>query len=226
MNTCKLLLLSVAASASLAAIAQDVGRVISSQPIIQQVAVPRQVCSQQQVAVQQQKSGAGVVMGALAGGAMGNAVGRGEGNAAATMLGIVGGAIVGEHIEGAPAPELQTVQNCTTQNFMENRTVGYNVTYEFGGKQYSVQMPQDPGPTLQLSVSPVGAQSQTQSYQGNVGSLPSLYQQAPVIVQAQPVYQPYYVHPYYTHRLVSISTLGYEVVVAIAGGNAKCAGSR
>jgi len=41
MNTCKLLLLSVAASASLAAIAQDVGRVISSQPIIQQVAAPR-----------------------------------------------------------------------------------------------------------------------------------------------------------------------------------------
>jgi len=36
-----LLLLSVAASASLAAIAQDVGRVISSQPIIQQVAAPR-----------------------------------------------------------------------------------------------------------------------------------------------------------------------------------------
>ena len=197
MNTYKLLLLSVAASASLAASAQDVGRVISSHPIIQQVAVPRQVCSQQQVAVQQQKSGAGVVMGALAGGAMGNAVGRGAGNAAATMLGIVGGAIVGEHIEGAPAPELQTVQNCTTQNFMENRTVGYNVTYEFGGKQYSVQMPQDPGPTLQLSVSPVGAQSQTQSYQGNLGSLPPVYQQAPVIVQAQPVYQPYYVLPYY-----------------------------
>jgi len=136
-------------------------------------------------------------MGALAGCAMGNAVGRGEGNAAATMLGIVGGAIVGEHIEGAPVPELQTVLGRTTQNFVENRTVGYNVTYEFGGKQYSVQMPQDPGPTLQLSVSPVGAQSQTQSYQGNVGSLPPVYQQAPVIVQAQPVYQPYYVHPYY-----------------------------
>lgn len=200
MNTYKLLFLSVAVTASCAALAQDVGRVISSQPIVQQVAVPRQVCSQQQVEVQQQKSGAGAVMGALAGGAMGNAVGRGPGNAAATMLGIVGGAIVGDRIEGSPTPQVQTVQNCTTQNFMENRTVGYNVTYEFGGKQYSVQMPQDPGPTIQLSVAPVGAQPQYQyqGAQGNVvSSAPIYYQQAPVIVQAQPMYQPYYAQPYY-----------------------------
>jgi len=195
MNSYKLLLLSVAVCASCAASAQDVGRVLSSQAIVQQVAVPRQVCSAQQVAVQQQKSGAGAVMGALAGGAMGNAVGRGAGNAAATMLGIMGGAIVGDRIEGAPAPQLQTVQNCTTQNFVENRTVGYNVTYEFAGKQYSVQMPQDPGPTIQLSVSPVGAQSQ--GYQGDAVASAPVYQQAPVIVQAQPVYQPYYARPYY-----------------------------
>jgi uncharacterized protein YcfJ len=197
MNTCKFLILSAAISASCAASAQDTGRVISSQPIVQQVAVPRQVCSAQQVAVQQQKSGAGAFMGALAGGAMGNAVGRGSGNAAATMLGIVGGAIVGDRIEGAPAPQVQTVQNCATQNFMENRTVGYNVTYEFAGKQYSVQMPQDPGPTIQLSVTPVGAQSQGQNYQGNVVTSPPVYQQAPAIVQYQPVYQPYYTQPYY-----------------------------
>ena len=39
--------------------AQEVGRVISSMPIIQQVAVPRQVCTQQQVATQPRKSGRG-----------------------------------------------------------------------------------------------------------------------------------------------------------------------
>ena len=195
MSSYKFLLLFVAVSACCAASAQDVGRVLSSQPLIQQVAVPHQVCSQQQVAVQQQKSGAGAVMGALAGGAMGNAVGRGSGNAAATMLGIVGGAIVGDRIEGAPPPQVQTVQNCSTQNFVENRTVGYNVTYEFGGKQYSVQMPQDPGPSIQLSVSPVGAQGQ--AYQGDGASSAPVYQQAPVIVQTQPVYQPYYARPYY-----------------------------
>ena len=192
MNTCKSLAIAAAIAASLPCMAQDVGRVLSSQPIIQQVAVPRQVCGTQQVEVQQQKSGAGAAMGAIAGGAMGNAIGKGSGNAAATMLGIVGGAIVGDHIEGAPAPQMQTVQNCMTQNFMENRTVGYNVTYEFGGKQYSVQMPQDPGPTIQLSVTPAGMQSAPPPVQ----AAQPVYQQAPTVIQSSTVYQPYYVQPY------------------------------
>lgn len=42
---------------------------------------------------------------------------------------------------------------CSTQTFYENRTIGYKVVYEYAGKQYSVQLPQDPGPTLQLRVS-------------------------------------------------------------------------
>jgi hypothetical protein len=128
---------------------------------------------------------------------MGNAVGKGAGNAAATMLGIVGGAIVGDRIEGAPAAQMQTVQNCTRQNFIENRTVGYNVTYEFGGKQYSVQMPQDPGPTIQLSVSPVAVQPQAQAYQGNAVVSQPVYQQVPTVIESGTVYQPYYVPPPY-----------------------------
>ena len=137
--------------------AQEVGRVISSTPVIQQVAVPRQVCSTEQVAVAQPKSGAGAVMGAIAGGAIGNAVGHGGGQAAATMLGLMGGAILGDRIEGQGDTQLQNVQRCTSQTFYENRTVAYNVVYEYAGKQYTVQMPQDPGPTLQLQVTPVGA---------------------------------------------------------------------
>ena len=42
---------------------------------------------------------------------------------------------------------------CSTQTIYENRAVGYKVVYEYAGKQYSVQLPQDPGPTLQLRVS-------------------------------------------------------------------------
>ena len=135
--------------------AQEVGRVISSTPVIQQVAVPRQVCSQQQVAVQPPKSGAGAAMGAIAGGAIGNSMGRGEGNALATAIGVFGGAILGNKIEGSPSPEIRQVQSCSTQNFYESRAVAYNVVYEFAGKQYSVQMPQDPGPTVRLQITPV-----------------------------------------------------------------------
>lgn len=41
---------------------------------------------------------------------------------------------------------------CSTQTIYESRTVAYNVIYEYAGKQYSVQMPQNPGPTLRLQV--------------------------------------------------------------------------
>ena len=135
--------------------AQEFGRVISTTPMIQQVAVPRQVCSNQQVVQQQPKSGAGAIMGAIAGGAVGNAMGKGSGNAATTALGIFGGAILGDKVEGNSAPEVRNVQTCNTQMFYENRTTGYNVVYEFNGKQYTVVMPSDPGPTVRLQVTPM-----------------------------------------------------------------------
>jgi len=91
--------------------AQEVGRVISSVPIIQQVAVPRQVCTQQQVTSQPSKSGAGALMGAIAGGTVGHAIGR---DGLGTAIGIFGGAILGDKIEGSPPPEVKTVQTCST----------------------------------------------------------------------------------------------------------------
>lgn len=133
----------------------EMGRVLSSVPVIQQTAVPRQVCSNEQVTVPGQKSGAGAVLGGVAGGAIGNQIGGGSGRAAATMLGIVGGAMLGNSIEGGGPPQTQWVQRCTTQTVYENQTVGYNVTYEYAGKTYTVQMPQDPGPWVRLQVSPV-----------------------------------------------------------------------
>ena len=135
--------------------AQEIGRVISSTPIIQQVAVPRQVCTQSQVVTPGQKSGAGALMGAIAGGAIGNNVGQGFGRDAATMLGLIGGALMGDKVEGTPANEVRQVQNCSNQVFYENRTTAYNVVYEFAGKQYSVQMPQDPGPSVRLQITPM-----------------------------------------------------------------------
>ena len=66
---------------SLTAQAQEVGNVLSRTPVYQQVAVPRQVCTQTQVSVPGQTTGAGALMGAVAGGAIGNAVGKGEGRA-------------------------------------------------------------------------------------------------------------------------------------------------
>jgi uncharacterized protein YcfJ len=184
------------------AFAQEQGRVISTTPVITQVAVPRQVCTNEQVTTQnQQKSGAGALIGGIAGGAMGNAVGNGSGRAAATMIGILGGAILGDKIEGGQQQaQTQNVQRCNTQTFYENRATAYNVVYEFNGKQYQVQMPQDPGPFVQLSVTPVSTPAPVQTAPVIVRPVTQapVYTQ-PVIVESAPVYvqqpQVVYVRP-------------------------------
>lgn len=165
-----------------AASAQELGRVISSTAVIQQVGVPRQVCTTDQVTVQPSKSGAGAAMGAIAGGALGNAVGDGSGRTIATILGFVGGAVLGDRIEGAPAAQTQNVQRCATQTFYENRTVGYNVVYEYAGRQYTVQLPNDPGPTIRLQVTPVEGASKT------TGAVRNVEETTTVVVQRAPVY--------------------------------------
>jgi uncharacterized protein YcfJ len=213
----KLVLFSVAVVASGLGFAQDVGRVISSTPVTQQVAVPRQVCTTEQVAVQQPKSGAGAAIGAIAGGAMGNAIGHGAGRAAATMIGIVGGAVVGDSMEGSPSPQIQDIQYCGVQTFYENRPVAYNVVYEFGGKQYAVQMPNDPGPSIGLQVSPVGTTPQVPVPTASaVVPQPAYVQQAPYAYVQQPayavapvaVYPGYYPRPYYPPVGISLG-FGY-----------------
>lgn len=186
-----MLLLSAAVLSCIASQAQEVGRVISSTPIIQQLGQPRNVCTTEQVSVPAPKSGAGALMGAIAGGAMGNAVGGGGGKAAATMIGILGGAIVGDNIEGAPMAQTQNVQRCSVQTFYENRTVAYNVVYDYAGKQYAVQMPNDPGPTIQLQITPVGAITQSATPPPTAGC-----PQPVTTVMTQPVY-PVYEQPIY-----------------------------
>ena len=110
--------LLVLASAGTAQAQDEQGRVISSTPVVQQIVVPRQVCQEQAITVPGQKSGAGAIMGGIAGGAMGNAVGDGSGRALATMIGLLGGAVLGNKLEGGGQDRTETVQQCSTQNFL------------------------------------------------------------------------------------------------------------
>jgi uncharacterized protein YcfJ len=184
--------------------AQEYGRVISSTPVIQQVPVSRQVCSDQPVAVQQPKSGAGAALGGIVGGVAGNQIGHGSGRAAATLLGALGGAIVGNNIEGSNT-QVQNVAQCSTQTSYENRTVAYNVTYEYSGKQYQVQMPNDPGQTIALQVTPADTMpAQTAADNGYTGQSAQAGQAVGVIVgqpapvavyPAYPAYYPNYYPP-------------------------------
>lgn len=135
--------------------AQEVGQVISRTAVYQQVLVPRQTCTQYQPPAPTQTSGGGAIIGAIAGGLIGSQLGGNNSKGLAAMAGVVGGAMLGDKVESqSPPPGVQTT--CTTQNVYENRLTGYNVVYEYAGKQYNVQLPQDPGPTIQLQVTPVG----------------------------------------------------------------------
>lgn len=145
--------------------AQEQARVISSTPILQQVAVPQQVCQDQTIATAPRTTGGGALLGAIAGGAAGNAIGGGSGRAAATALGVIGGAFLGNQVEGqGRPPQYQDVQRCTTETFYENRTVGYNVVYEYAGRQYSARTERDPGGWLPVSVQPVADQRHGRVY--------------------------------------------------------------
>ncbi|MBC7435321.1 MAG: glycine zipper 2TM domain-containing protein [Bdellovibrionales bacterium] len=180
-------------TAATTAQADEMGRVLSTTPVMQQVAVPRQVCNSAQVATPSGPSGAGLAMGAVAGGFLGNQVGQGSGRAAATALGLLGGAILGNNIEGNRGTQVQNVQQCTTQTFYETRTVGYNVLYEYAGKQYTVQMPNDPGPYVRLQITPVGS-----------GSMMGPTSQAePAYVQPAPV-QAVYSQPAYVQQITYV----------------------
>lgn len=192
-------LLAAAALPMSPAMADEFARVVSSTPVMQQVAVPQQVCSERPVAVAPARSGGGAVMGAIAGAAIGNAIGGGMGRAAATLLGGLGGAVVGDQIEGRGVAQVQNVTECSTQTVYENRPVAWNVVYEYGGRQYQTQMAQDPGPTLRLQVSPVGAAPAAEASPGSVYGQANgqAYGQAysqPVYTAPQPV-QPVYANP-------------------------------
>lgn len=148
-----LIVLAALAAIATAANADEFARVVSAAPLVQQIAVPRQVCTQQQVETQPSKSGLGAILGAVAGGALGNQVGHGGGRAVATAVGAVGGAVLGNNIEGTPPGQVQTVQNCHTETVYENRVNGYTVQYEYAGRQYTTQMPYQPGDSIKVRVS-------------------------------------------------------------------------
>jgi len=198
----KIIVLTALASVAAVAAAQEQGRVLSVTPITQQVAVPQQVCGNETIYSDPRPSGAGALLGAVAGGAAGNAIGGGSGRAAATVLGVIGGAVLGNNIEGG-RPGYQNVQRCSTQTYYENRAMGYDVTYEYAGRQYTTRTQHDPGQWIPLNVQPAvpGMVSYDQYPQPGVVATapgPAAYVTPPVSAVIE--YRNSYGRPYYPPR--------------------------
>jgi uncharacterized protein YcfJ len=186
------------------------GVVISSTPVVQQVTVPKQVCTT--TTVQSfQPTGGGALIGAVIGGAIGNQFGRGNGRAVATGLGVIGGGILGNQVEAQNGYYVnQPTQSCRTENTVENQTVALHVLYEYAGQRYTVQMPTDsnlrPGMRIALQVNaPVQAAApiQTATYVNPVAPVVYYYDS---YTPSAPRY--FYGAPYYAPRAVRHPVLG------------------
>ncbi|MDB5815944.1 MAG: 17 kDa surface antigen [Rhodocyclales bacterium] len=154
----KLLVMMVLAGLSVASQATEYGHVISSTPVVQQVSVPQRSCWDEQVQVQQPRSSGGAVIGGIAGGLLGSTVGKGGGKLAATAVGAITGAVVGDRVDNQDGQTTtQTVRRCQTTQTSQQRTVGYDVAYEYAGQRYATRMASDPGEWVPISVNVEGA---------------------------------------------------------------------
>lgn len=144
---------------------EDMARVLSVTPQVEQFNQPQQECRTDYVNVQQpqQPHGyGGAIIGGLAGGILGNQVGKGTGRTVATAGGAVVGALVGDNLanrsgNAAPAYSQQPVQSCRMVDSWQTRTNGYSVTYMYKGQTYTSILPYQPGKNLRVrvSVSPI-----------------------------------------------------------------------
>ncbi|OEZ98031.1 glycine zipper 2TM domain-containing protein [Duganella phyllosphaerae] len=139
---------------------EDYGRVVRVTPQVEQINRPRQECRTEYVQVQQpppQRGVGGAIIGGLIGGLAGNQVGGGSGRSAATAAGAIAGAVIGDRTEnsnnsGNGGYQEQQVKQCRTVDHWESRTSGYQVTYEYRGRNYTDVMSYDPGERLRLRV--------------------------------------------------------------------------
>nr|WP_154743553.1 glycine zipper 2TM domain-containing protein [Pseudomonas karstica] len=130
----------------------EYAQVLAVQPVKTQIKTPREVCKDvtvtRQRAVQDQHQIAGTVVGALAGGLLGNQIGGGNGKKLATVAGAVGGGYAGNKVqEGMQNRDTYTTTQtrCNTVNDISDKVVGYDVRYTLDGKEGSVRMDRDPG---------------------------------------------------------------------------------
>ena len=139
---------------------EDFGRVVNVVPQVQQVNSPRQECRTEYVQVQApppERGVGGAIIGGLVGGLAGNQVGGGTGRSVATAAGAIAGALVGDRVDNANTPnsggvQQQAVKQCRTVDHWESRTSGYQVTYNYQGRNYTTPMSYDPGDRVRLRV--------------------------------------------------------------------------
>ncbi|HET9651808.1 MAG TPA: glycine zipper 2TM domain-containing protein [Usitatibacter sp.] len=164
--------LSALASTAFAESFPDRARVVAAHPVYERIPVTREECwNDRQRGYEERRVtrtdtgapiGAGTVLGAIVGGVAGHQVGSGRGRDAATVGGAIVGGLIGNQMERDGSGERVTevervpvernVQRCRTVDEVREATVGYDVRYEYNGRQFVTRMPRDPGRFVRVHV--------------------------------------------------------------------------
>lgn len=150
----------------------DFADVVRVEPIRRQVRVsePVRECWEEVRPVSDGPFSASHVGGTLLGGAIGtvvgNQVGHGRGKDVARVAGALIGGAIGHGVSVDRArqrggDELRSYERCDVRyrDSFHERIDGYDVTYEYAGREYVTRMPYDPGERIRVrvDVSPVDA---------------------------------------------------------------------
>jgi uncharacterized protein YcfJ len=150
----------------------DRARVVSTHPVVEQIPVDREECWNDRVRGYEDQRvvrsdtgatiGAGTVLGAVVGGVIGHQFGNSSGGRdRGTAAGAIVGGLVGNQIDRDNAREGSTVERvpverdvkrCRTVHEVREATVGYDVRYEYHGRQFTARLPRDPGRFIPVSV--------------------------------------------------------------------------
>jgi uncharacterized protein YcfJ len=100
--------------------------------------------------------GGRTLIGGIIGGVIGHQFGSGRGRDAATVAGAAIGAGVGYDAAARRSSSVheEIVQRCEVryEKRYEERIDGYRVTYEYNGREYTTQLPYDPGERIRVRV--------------------------------------------------------------------------
>jgi uncharacterized protein YcfJ len=167
--------LGLSATAALADAFTDNARVVSVRALTERIPVSREECwndhqrGYEERRVVRSDTGAaigpGTVLGAVVGGVIGHQFGNSSGGRdRGTAAGAVVGGLVGNQVDRSNAgppretveiervPVERNVERCRTVNEVREATMGYDVSYEYRGRQFTTRLPYDPGRNLQVRV--------------------------------------------------------------------------
>ena len=160
----------------------DVARVLSATPIYDRAIEHRRDCTHESVSTIEERRyvrpaeeprartdgpGAGAVLGAIVGGVIGHQFGNSSGGrdhgtaAGAVIGGLIGNSIekdaqgyqpAGREVMVERVPVTRDVPRCNDIADARERVVGYDVRYEYNGREFRARLPYEPGPEIPVNV--------------------------------------------------------------------------